>query len=186
MDGDIVTVRGLPVTSPEKTFLDLAASVPLEDLVAVGDAMLAAHLGNRKLLVERVNIAGPQPGIRTARRAVPMLDERAQSMPESILRVRMIMDRLPPPEPQCLITSTNGRIIAHSDLGFPDYQTAVEHEGRHHAEGDQFSYDTRRYTEISAAGWLILRSSAVDLSSGSHRLLRSVRQTLILRGWRPS
>jgi hypothetical protein len=72
-------------------------------------------------------------------------------MPESILRVRMILDKLPTPEPQCPIFSTTGAIIAHSDLGFPEYETAVEHEGRHHAEGDQFSYDVRRYTEISAA-----------------------------------
>jgi hypothetical protein len=43
LDGDVVTVRGLPVTSPEKTFLDLAASIPLEELVGVGDAMLSGH-----------------------------------------------------------------------------------------------------------------------------------------------
>lgn len=34
---------GVRVTSPERTFLDLAAALPLDDLVAAGDALVTEH-----------------------------------------------------------------------------------------------------------------------------------------------
>jgi hypothetical protein len=184
--GDIATVQGLPTTSPARTFLDLAADLPLEDLVGVGDAMLAADILDRGALEARLAPAARQRGIRLARVAAGLVDGRAGSMPESTLRVRIINDNLPPPEPQCPIPSaTTGVIVGYADLGYEEYQVAFEHEGRHHAESDQFAKDIRRYTQLSAADWLVLRSSAQDLANGSRHLLQSLRQTLIHRGWRP-
>jgi hypothetical protein len=186
LPGDIVVVQGLPTTSPARTFLDLAGSLPVEELVGVGDAMLAAQILERDTLHARLTRVSRQRGIRAARIAAAMLDGRAASMPESTLRVRIINDNLPAPEPQCPIPSaTTGVIIAYADLGYEHYRVAVEHEGRHHAEPDQFAKDTRRYTDISAADWLIVRSSAQDLANGSRHLLDSLRQTLIHRGWQP-
>jgi hypothetical protein len=185
-DGDKTVIAGLPVTSPQRTFLDLAATVELEDLVGIGDAMLNAGITSMAELAARVSVAARQRGVRKARDAIQLLDGRAQSMPESIIRVRIISDRLPTPEPQCPVWSSAGLLVAQTDLGYPAHRVAVEHEGRHHAEPTQFAIDTRRYTDISAAGWLILRSSANDLSAGSYRLLGNLRQTLLRRGWRPS
>lgn len=108
LDGDIVTVQGLPTTSPARTFLDLTADLPLEDLVGVGDAMLAAEILHRDVLQARLARAGRQRGIRMARAAAGMVDGRADSMPESTLRVRIINDKLPAPEPQCPIPSATG------------------------------------------------------------------------------
>ena len=41
--GDVVMLDGVRVTSPERTFLDLAATLRLDDLVAAGDSLVSEH-----------------------------------------------------------------------------------------------------------------------------------------------
>lgn len=183
LPGDVVRRADLPVTSPARTFLDLAACTELEELVALGDAILRTGCCGRQQLADRVGLAVGRRGRANALTALAMLDGRSQSPPESLIRVRAVRAGLPPPEPQCPVVSLSGQVIAHVDLGYREYKVGLEHEGRHHTEPRQFAIDTERYTAISAAGWLILRSSAPDLANGSARILAKLRTTLMLRGW---
>lgn len=185
LPGDVAESAGLPVTSMARTFLDLAARAELDELVAVGDAILRTGRCSRERLVERLQVARRQRGLIRAISASELLDPRAQSAPESQLRVRIIAANLPAAQPQCPIVADSGRVIAHVDLGYEEYRVGLEHEGRHHTEARQFAIDTERYTAISAAGWLILRSSAVDLGGGSGRILGKLREALTRRGWQP-
>jgi hypothetical protein len=50
-DGDRTSVDGVPVSTPERTFLDLAADVSPEGLVVVGDTLLAGGWTTRDALV---------------------------------------------------------------------------------------------------------------------------------------
>jgi very-short-patch-repair endonuclease len=56
-----------------------------------------------------------------------------------------------------------GRIVAHADLGYPEWKVALEYEGRQHAEGRQFGRDLERYSLMAAGGWLLLRFGAPHL-----------------------
>jgi hypothetical protein len=181
--GDVVTRSDLPRTSLARTYVDLAATVKLEELVAIGDAILRSRRCSLQRLSERVHAAAGKRGYAMAYAALPMLDGRAQSSPESLLRMRAVAARLPRPEPQCLVTSVHGKEIAHLDLDYKKYKVGLEHEGRHHTEPRQFAIDTERYSAISAAGWLILRSSAADLAGDSRRILDKLRTARILHGW---
>jgi hypothetical protein len=183
--GDVVRRYGLPVTSLARTFVDIAASIELEELVAIGDRTLATGRCGPQRLAAQLKAAKGQRGLVRAKQALPMLDARAQSPPESVLRVRIVVANLPAPEPQCEVVLSSGQKI-HLDLGYREYRVGLEHEGRHHTEAKQFAIDTSRYTELSAEGWLILRSSADDLAGGSHRLLTNLRSALIHRGWTPA
>lgn len=182
--GDVVDRSGVMVTSPERTFLDVAAALSPEQLVAFGDAMLRSRLTSRESLAHRIELAVRRRGIFLARLVLPALDERAQSIPESVLRVRLSNADLPPVTPQCPIR-LDARRTVHVDLGYPDFKVAIEHDGRHHYENiQQFEYDNTRYTDISAAGWLLIKSTGKDLATRSTLLITKVRRALITRGWR--
>jgi hypothetical protein len=180
--GDRRLVDGLPITSPERTFLDVARHVPPESLVVVGDSLLVAELTTAEDLDRSVQAAYRRPGARLARATVPLLDKGAQSPPESVLRFRIVMAGLPAPQTQCPVCDASGNVLAHVDLGWPRWRVAVEYEGRQHAEDGQFGYDVHRYTKLAAEDWLVLRASRADLAGGSQRFLALLRRTLISRG----
>jgi very-short-patch-repair endonuclease len=56
-----------------------------------------------------------------------------------------------------------GRVVAHGDLGFPEWRVLVEYDGRHHAAIDQFGRDLDRYSLMAADGWLTVRLGAPQL-----------------------
>jgi very-short-patch-repair endonuclease len=49
------------------------------------------------------------------------------------------------------------------DLAWPDQRVVVEYEGAYHFDGLQIAKDDRRYERLIAAGWRVIRLSAVDL-----------------------
>jgi hypothetical protein len=154
--GDVVDRGGLRLTSGPRTWLDLAATLPEDELVAVGDALYrAGHLDAEQLDAQ---LAASSPrGIVRARRCAPALDPRAASRPESLLRWWVIDSPLPDPEPQVPVLDRRGREVAHGDLGYRRWKVLVEYEGRQHAEREQFGRDVDRYSLMAADGWLVLR-----------------------------
>ena len=160
---DVIRHRGLPLSSGAQTFLDLAASLPADELVAVGDALYrAAHL-NTATVTERLGRADGVRGVLRARACAPHLSPLAMSRPESLFRYWLIDSDLPDPEPQVPVFDRHGREVAHADLGYRRWKIAIEYEGRQHAEQRQFSRDLTRYSLMAADGWLTLRFGAANL-----------------------
>jgi hypothetical protein len=160
---DAAAHRGLPVTSGPQTWLDLAAVLPPPELVAVGDALQRAGHLDRDALVGRLARADGVRGVVQARQWAPLLSPLAMSRPESVVRCVLIQAGLPHPRPQVEIKSQSGRVVAHSDLGWPQWRVAVEYEGRQHAERGQFGRDLDRYSLMAADGWLTIRYGANHL-----------------------
>ncbi len=173
-------VRGLPVTSPERLYADLAMSLSREELAVVGDALLRDELATLATLQSLVDACRPRRGLRLARAVVPLLDGRSQSPPETIVRLRL-QDAGLPAETQCPVIDSAGRLIGHTDLGYRKERVALEYEGRQHSEGAQFDYDIDRYSRFAAAGWLVLRCGRRDLAGGSMELISRVRAALSAR-----
>ena len=99
---------------------------PLPDAVADLDAVLRAKLVDRAALAAMV--AGRSDNrIVAARRAVELADPRADSLPESKLRVLLVLAGLAP-VPQYWIEDTTGRLVC-VDLAFPEHKVAVEYDG---------------------------------------------------------
>ncbi|MGY1694206.1 endonuclease domain-containing protein [Geodermatophilus sp. SYSU D00814] len=181
---DVVVHEGLRVTSGAQTLLDLAPRLPPAELVAVGDAMLrAGHLTDASLRA-RLARADRVRGVVRARACADLLDARAMSRPESLLRYWLATSDLPAPQVQLPITDRTGRVVAHADLGWERHRIAVEYEGRQHAEAGQFGRDVDRYSLMGAGGWLVLRFAARHLGGPAVVVERS-RAALLGRGWRP-
>ena len=182
-DGDVVVHRGLRLTSGAQTFLDLAAGLPPAELVAVGDAFLrSGHLTPAQLSA-RLARAARVRGVVRARDCAPMLSPLSASRPESLVRFWLTGSRLPEPQLQVPVHDRWGQVVAHGDLGYPEWRVLLEYEGRQHADVEQFGRDVDRYSLMAADGWLVLRFAARHLK-GPSVILERTRRALVSRGWR--
>ena len=160
---DVVALRDVSVTSGAQTLLDLAATLPPDELVAVGDALFrSGHLDSRRLSARLARARGTR-GVVLARHVAPLLTPLAASRPESLFRYWLLDSPLPDPEPQVPVFDRSGREVAHADLGYSRWKVALEYEGRQHADQVQFGRDLERYSLMAAGGWLLLRFGAPHL-----------------------
>jgi hypothetical protein len=106
------------------------------------------------------------------------------SRPESVMRYWLVRSDLPDPRPQVPVHDRWGRVVAHGDLGYPEWRVLLEYEGRQHAEGDQFARDVDRYSLMAADGWLVLRFAGRHIG-GPSAVVERTRRALMSRGWRP-
>jgi hypothetical protein len=162
--GDVTEQLGVRVTSGPLTWLDLAGDLVAEELVAVGDSLFRNGHLDAASLQERLDRAAGTRGIVLARTLAPLLTPLAASRPESLVRYRLLASDLPDPEPQVPILDRWGREVAHADLGYSEWQVAIEYEGRQHADVRQFGLDLERYSLMSSTGWLLLRFGGSQLS----------------------
>lgn len=172
------------VTSGARTWLDLAASTPDDELVAIGDALLRTGRMTGEQLTDLLARSDRVRGVRRARHRAPQLDGRAMSRPESLFRVWLIDSELPDPEIQPAITGRDGAEVAHNDLGWRRYGVRVEYEGDGHRSPEQFGRDIDRYTNMAADGELVLRFAKQHLRRRADVVDRC-RRALLSRGWRP-
>lgn len=177
-----------PVTTPERTFVDLATTTPLPELVAVGDWMLNSRLVTRSSIHASVVHAAGHRGVVRARAAAILLDGGAQSPPESMLRIKILDAGLPAPEVNTPIFDELGEYISCPDLRYRKAKVAIEYEGAHHREVEQFRRDTARDQLLAGLGWVTLRATSRDLRPTSSTLTDSIRTLLAAREYldRPS
>ncbi len=184
-DAELTTHKGVPVTTPERTWCDLAPYLSLHDLVAAGDRVIwrkdpLARVADLHEMVRRH--PGPR-GALTRAAALTRVSDRADSPPESHLRLRFREAGLPSAAANLGVRSPSGALIAEIDLAFDRYRVGVDYEGDHHrTERRQWMRDLRRFAELEDAGWSMVRATADDLAD-TGRLVASVRRRLESRGW---
>ncbi|WP_076260487.1 hypothetical protein [Intrasporangium flavum] len=132
----VVAFRGVRVTSPSQTFLDLAQVLGLVDLVVLGDSLVRAGRTTEKELVESArHQSGPHS--RLARRAASLVRSRVDSPMESRVRLLVVLAGLPEPEVDHRVFDADGRLLRRYDLSYLPFRLIIEYDGRHHAESDE-------------------------------------------------
>jgi hypothetical protein len=179
---DRLSLAGISMTSGAQTWLDLAAAMPAEELVAVGDALHRGGHLDASALAGRLRRADGTRGVLMARRLAPLLTPLAASRPESLVRYWLIDGGLPVPQVQVPVLDRHGRLVAHGDLGYPEWKVLVEYEGRQHAEPGQFGRDVDRYSLMAADGWSVVRLGGAHLRRDL--VIDRVGRTLRSRGAR--
>jgi hypothetical protein len=158
---DIEQRDGVPVTSALRTAWDGAGLEPLGTAVAALDAMVRSGAVTLTDLAARVENGAGLWGVVRVRRAVQLIDARAESPPESRVRVALVVAGLVP-VPQFEVWSA-GVLLGRADLAFPAEMVLVEYEGAYHFDGPQIVRDDDRIARLQAAGWRVIRLSAADL-----------------------
>lgn len=172
---EVVELRGLPVTSLARTWLDLAASLRDGDLVALGDSALraGARLSEMTKLVIR---ARHRPGVVRARRVLPMLDPRSRSHPESWLRWVVLDAGLPRPEVNVAIFDDRHQWLCEPDLSYFDVRLALEYNGHHHADVDRMRADITRTIDVEERGsWRVVVFGPTEVYRRPDLVVRRVR-----------
>jgi hypothetical protein len=184
---DTVVRSGIPRTTPARTAWDVAAWLDTPAAVSIIDSLLALRLVTPAELTVRATRGQEQGrrGSRRARQAILLADGRAQSPPESILRVRLVLAGLPPPVPQHPVAIPSG-LTLHPDLAWPEFQVAVEYDGLWHGTTKQFHHDRQRLNRLSGAGWLVLHVTSDRLRRDFPGILCEIQQALESRGWLPA
>lgn len=185
VDGDVVIWKGIRMTSVARTWIDLAAVLTLSELVAAGDAVLwRKHpLSTRARLRYAVDAYSGRRGVADLRRALPLLTDRADSPPESELRVAILEAGLPAPEINAPVSSPDGAFVAQPDLSWRRYRTALEYEGDHHrVDRSQWFEDIRRINELQKIRWAGIRASASDYRD-PRNLIEQLTASLFNGGW---
>lgn len=153
---------GIRVTSAGRTVRDVAVLERLADAVACIDAMLFAEILDEALLRDVARDAAGRWGSRRLARVLSLVDGRAQSPPESWVRIACHLAGLPAPVPQFVVVE-NGVRLGQVDLAWPAGKVVLEYEGPHHFEDLQIRKDDRRYDRMVAAGWTVIRVSVYDV-----------------------
>ena len=167
--GDVVRLGPAAVgcLRPVRAVADLVRRLPLEEAVVVADAAWHGRLCDADALRDELVAHHGLKGVVRARRVVDLADPRAESPPETRLRLALRGAGLEP-VPQFVVLDVHGRFVARVDLALPEQRLALEHDGKAvHDRADAFVADRRRQNALVAAGWTVLRFTAADLRWGA-------------------
>ncbi|MFB9909391.1 endonuclease domain-containing protein [Allokutzneria oryzae] len=116
-------------------------------------------------------------GVRLGRQAMELVDPRAESIPESELRVLLRMAGFSP-VPQ-LVVRAGTKFVARVDLGFEEERVAVEYDGAWHGETAQLTRDRQRLNDLQEAGWRVVSITAALLRKNPGWVVAAVRDALL-------
>jgi hypothetical protein len=166
------TAFGFALVAPPDAWCQLAADLPREELVAVGDYFLSgdvkdgrhrAPLSTLAELQDAVDRHAGGRGVGKLRWALPRLRTGVDSRPESLLRLLLVSAGLPEPlvsDP----TPVAGGVVLHPDLKLPRWRVVLEYEGEDHwRDRRQWARDQQRRELLEEAGWKVIRVFSADL-----------------------
>lgn len=168
--------HGIRIARPQRIALDLLLRLSprtrgwvrrLRIAVPDLDAFLRFGMVHRGKLSSQLRRSRNR-GIVLARQALWMSDTRAESLPESELRV-VLSWSLIPVTPQYKVIHT-GRYLGRLDLRIDDEMVAVEYDGRWHLQPEQAAFDRLRRGRMEELGWTFVIIDA-DILAGDHRTL---------------
>ena len=191
--GSAVLRFGLPASDAATTFVELAALLEVNELVAVGDYLILdphvldphdirphATMDELRNAVERT----PSRGVATARRALGRVRSGVESPKETELRLLLEDAGLPRPECGYQLRDSQGRTIGWFDLAWPEWHAIAEYDGdQHRTSTRQYDRDITRFDRAAEADWRVVRVRNSGLKHPQVTVDRVVR-ALEHGGWR--
>lgn len=152
---DVRNIGGSRVTSPDRTLVDCLRGLPFDEALAVADSALRAGVSPGRLRALAADLRGI--GAPEAKRVAAAADERAANPFESVLRA-IALDvpglHVVPQRPLW----HRGVFLGRPDLADLDARIVLEADSfGWHGDRVALADDCRRYDEMVAAGWLVLR-----------------------------
>ncbi|MGI8307661.1 endonuclease domain-containing protein [Saccharopolyspora hattusasensis] len=170
--------HGIRLAGIERTAFDLLKRRSMALSIAHCDALLHANLITAEGIAKFVSGRGDD-GVVLARQRIPYLDGRAESIPESVLRVELNLRGLDPvPQFEVIIRR---RFVARVDLAFPAERVAVEYDGHWHADPDQFRQDEARRKRLFESGWIVIVVTNKHIQRSMEPVVESIHEALARR-----
>lgn len=180
-------VRGLRVAVVPEALTAAARWVGLVDLVALVDAAL--YLGLVSLGELEVIAMSRRPGSRRLRNALSLVDGRAESLWESLLRLLHVVCDIEV-EPQWTLIDVNGVFVARADLWLVGTDALHEFDGDEHEKAPRRVGDRRRDRRVDREGFVRrgytagdVLHRAVSVLEDADRSLGRMHDPLRIRAW---
>lgn len=186
--GEVVIRDGVRVTSPARTWLDLACLLNVDELIAAGDSAVVAHgpefpvpKAPLATIADLRRMVASHPGMRgmkTARLALPEIRVGADSPQETRMRLILARTKLGEPVLNHVIRNGWGQPAVWPDAAYPEYRLALQYDGGHHSDPVQATRDRKRKEATERLGWTELRIFKDDLDGDKPLVLEKVRAAL--------
>lgn len=174
---DLMYVDSIPVSTPERTLLDLGAvchpSVVEMAVDAAENRGLVTVSGLRRT-VQRLGRPG-RNGVGVLRRVLAEQYGRP-AVPESEMETMLfqLLRRrgLPQPVAQFEVRDARGGLVARVDAAYPDLQIAIEYDSvKHHSGRHKLLADSERRNRLWAVDWFPMTATVTDLKAGGGTFL---------------
>lgn len=179
-DSDVMTIRGVRVTTPLRTALDLGCILERRDALAALDAFRREHGFSAAVLTVGSFRYRRRRGVIQLRELIPLSDPRAESQRESWTRLAIHDAGLPAPEPQYWIV-VDGVPRFRLDLAYVHRRVAVEYDGveAHEKTAEQRAHDEERRAWLRDHGWIVIVVRRGDFTGEAlDRWLSELREAL--------
>lgn len=182
---DIVEIRGLRSVTLEVAVTELLCTDTPRRALAVAD-QAAALLPERERaafqlrLATRLGSRADRRGTARANGLLPLVTGKAESPPESWLKLLVVEAGFPLPVDQFPVVDILGCIRYVLDLCWPQLRIALEYDGyeSHEFRGDA---DALRDRDLRCRGWITVRATAEDLREPA-ALLDRLEDAFRIRG----
>jgi very-short-patch-repair endonuclease len=178
MRTDEVTIEaGIPVTTPARTLLDLAAVVSARHLKAAFEEAEVRRLTSPTSLDALVARYPGRRGTTAIKRLLDNHRKNGQAVPTSILERHLLalVDAHELPRPQINRLTDRGEI----DATWPDHRLIVECDGfAAHGTRQAFEDDRAKDRELVVAGWRVMRLTWRQLRDDSDTIARQLASVL--------
>ncbi|MGJ5589740.1 endonuclease domain-containing protein [Micrococcus lylae] len=183
---DVEVMHGIPVTSIERTWADLAALLPMgmvDELVVAGDGIVKRPwtpqgrlepLTTVQRLRDAVKRAGRYKGVRTARAALDLIRVGSDAATETKMRLALVHAGLPEPELQ-LILDPSRPMSPDGDMGYRQWRLVLHYDGAPHDDEAQKLVDAWRNKGWHDAGWAQIWATVEDYRDDFRRVIHEVR-----------
>lgn len=179
---EVQNLRGIDLTSPARTLLDLAAVVRPNRLETALDSALRRKqvtLAQLRLTLS-LNARPGRRGVRAFRAALDLRDGSTpphRGLEKKLWRLLNSSDLPLPLREYPLIEG--GREIYRIDFAHPDRMLAIEADSwEHHSDRVSWSNDQTRSNVLTARGWRVLRFTYYDVTERPEYVLKTIRDSL--------
>jgi hypothetical protein len=159
----MVTSLGHPVTDPIATWIDLAGSLSITELIVMGDGLVRRKRppATMEQLRAALETAIGVRGVRWLRVAIEHIRPHSDSGRETELCLMVVDAGVREPEVNGEITDASGEVIAHGDLVWRRERVIMEYDGpQHFTDPWQIRVDLERIARLEALGWRVIRVDA--------------------------
>ena len=125
----VTSVNGILVTTPERTITDIALSSRRDASVTVADAALKRTLITKDELANSLEKSAGRHGIRRARYSMSLVDEKSESVAETLSRLTFLDFDIPKPETQVEVFNDRGVLVARADFLWREFGVIGECDG---------------------------------------------------------
>lgn len=186
---------GLPVSNPADTWVSLAPLLSLDDLVAVGDALILVPAIPRRTderpftkipqLADAIEHSSGRDS-KKAREALRHIRQGSESRPESLLRLLLVRAGFPAPILNANVSDRAGNWLGRADMLFPQWNVVVEYDGdQHRTNSYQYEKDITRIENFERSGWAVVRVRKQGLFIDRAGTVARVNRALRSHGWVP-